>query len=193
MNNLILCLLIILLPFKIFASEEKLPLPRFASIKSNEVTVRAGPGSAHKVLWIFVKKNEPVEIVEEFDNWRKIRDYEGQTGWVHSRMLIGKRHCIINKHVHKDTKDNTKLLNKKGKVNDLNIETLDVMEKISNDGFALVYRSNNKDSKVVAHAYDGLRCRIVKIEEQWCKIDCDKAQGWVEKTNLWGIYDSEIK
>ncbi len=37
----------------------------------------------------------PVEIIEEFDMWRKIRDAEGTVGWLHATMLDGKRNAII--------------------------------------------------------------------------------------------------
>ena len=37
----------------------------------------------------------PVEVVDEFDMWRKIRDAEGTTGWVHHTMLSGKRFAMI--------------------------------------------------------------------------------------------------
>jgi len=37
----------------------------------------------------------PVEVIEEYDLWRKIRDVEGTTGWVHKTMLDGKRNVLI--------------------------------------------------------------------------------------------------
>ncbi|WP_421995968.1 SH3 domain-containing protein [Reyranella sp.] len=72
-----------------------LPLPRFASIKSDEVNVRTGPGSRYPVDWVFKRKNMPVEIVAEYDNWRKIRDWQGASGWVYQGLLSGKRSFIV--------------------------------------------------------------------------------------------------
>lgn len=72
-----------------------LPLPRFASLRSGEVNVRSGPGVRYPVDWVFVYRNMPVEIVAEFDSWRKIRDWEGTEGWVHQSMLSGRRTAMV--------------------------------------------------------------------------------------------------
>src|SRR5919204_606278 len=72
-----------------------LPLPRFASLRSDEVNVRTGPGTRYPVDWVFKRKGMPVEIVAEFENWRKIRDWQGASGWVHQSLLTGKRSFII--------------------------------------------------------------------------------------------------
>lgn len=71
-----------------------LPLPRFATTRSAEINVRVGPGTRYNIAWIYVKAGMPVEIVQEFDTWRKIRDVDGQEGWVHQNMLSGKRSGI---------------------------------------------------------------------------------------------------
>ena len=54
-----------------------LPIPRFASLRSDEVNVRTGPGTRYPVDWVFKRKSMPVEIVAEYENWRKIRDWQG--------------------------------------------------------------------------------------------------------------------
>jgi len=72
-----------------------LPLPRFASLRSDEVNVRTGPGTRYPVDWVFKRKGMPVEIVAEYENWRKIRDWQGASGWVHQSLLTGKRGFII--------------------------------------------------------------------------------------------------
>ncbi|MFZ5782241.1 MAG: SH3 domain-containing protein [Pseudomonadota bacterium] len=72
-----------------------LPIPRFASLKSDEVNVRTGPGTRYPVDWVFTRKGMPVEIVAEYENWRKIRDWQGASGWVYQGLLTGKRTFII--------------------------------------------------------------------------------------------------
>lgn len=72
-----------------------LPIPRFASLRSDEVNVRTGPGTRYPVDWVFKRKSMPVEIVAEYENWRKIRDWQGASGWVHQSLLTGKRSFII--------------------------------------------------------------------------------------------------
>jgi SH3-like domain-containing protein len=71
------------------------PLPRFVSLKSDKVNVRRGPSSEHKVAWVFERKGMPVEITAEFENWRRIRDSDGQEGWILQNMLSGKRMAAV--------------------------------------------------------------------------------------------------
>ena len=63
--------------------------------KSDEVNVRTGPGPRYPVDWVFKRKGMPVEIVAEFENWRKIRDWQGASGWVYQGLLTGKRSFIV--------------------------------------------------------------------------------------------------
>jgi SH3-like domain-containing protein len=75
-----------------------LPIPRFASLRSDEVNVRTGPGTRYPVDWVFKRKAMPVEIVAEYENWRKIRDWQGASGWVHQSLLTGKRGFVVAAH-----------------------------------------------------------------------------------------------
>lgn len=72
-----------------------LPLPRFASTKSAPVNIRMGPTAEHDIAWTFVKAGVPVEITQEFDIWLRIRDSEGQEGWVRKTLLSGKRTALV--------------------------------------------------------------------------------------------------
>lgn len=72
-----------------------LPLPRFVSLKAGRVNVRVGPGQGYKVSWVFTRSALPVEIVQEFDNWRRIRDSDGTEGWVFHSLLVGKRTAVV--------------------------------------------------------------------------------------------------
>src|SRR5262245_8794946 len=76
-------------------TETHLPLPRFVSLKAERVNVRRGPSSEHQISWVFTKKGLPVEIVAEFEQWRRIRDSEGAEGWVFHSMLAGKRTAMV--------------------------------------------------------------------------------------------------
>ncbi len=72
-----------------------LPLPRFVSLKASRVNVRIGPSNGHAVKWIFVRAGLPVEIVQEFENWRRIRDSAGAEGWVYHALLSGRRTALV--------------------------------------------------------------------------------------------------
>lgn len=77
------------------SAQESLPLPRFASLDSGEVNLRRGPGRDYEVLWVYQRKGLPVEIIQEFDTWRRIRDRDGTVGWVQQNLLSGKRTALI--------------------------------------------------------------------------------------------------
>ena len=78
-------------------AQTALPLPRFVSIGANEVHMRTGPGSRYPILWKLVYQHMPVEIIAEFENWRKIREWQGDVGWIHKSMLKGRRWVIVQK------------------------------------------------------------------------------------------------
>jgi SH3-like domain-containing protein len=71
-----------------------LPLPRFASLRASEVYMRTGPGTRYPVEWIYRRRGLPVQIIAEFDAWRKVRDWNGTVGWVHRAMLSGRRTAV---------------------------------------------------------------------------------------------------
>lgn len=77
-------------------SESGQTVPRFASIKASEANVRTGPGERYPVRWTYVQAGLPVEIIAEWEPWRKIRDWDGQEGWVHRALLTAKRRVIVN-------------------------------------------------------------------------------------------------
>jgi SH3-like domain-containing protein len=73
-----------------------LPVPRFVSLKSDKVNVRAGPTKDHDVAWVYNRAALPVEVTAEFENWRRIRDWEGAEGWVYHSLLSGKRTALVS-------------------------------------------------------------------------------------------------
>ena len=77
------------------ATQTGLPIPRFVSLKAQRVNVRKGPSSDHQVAWVFTRKGLPVEIIAEFELWRRVRDSEGAEGWVYHSMLSGRRTALV--------------------------------------------------------------------------------------------------
>jgi SH3-like domain-containing protein len=73
-----------------------LPLPRFVSVKANPANVRIGPGIGYPVKWITVRRGLPVEITAEFENWRRIRDWNGDEGWILGGLLSSRRMALVN-------------------------------------------------------------------------------------------------
>lgn len=72
-----------------------LPVPRYVSLKSDHVNVRAGPTKDHEVSWVYTRAGLPVEITAEFENWRRVRDSEGAEGWVYHSLLSGRRTAVV--------------------------------------------------------------------------------------------------
>lgn len=138
-----------------------LPLPRFVSTKSAVMNVRVGPGRNYSVVWNFQKRGLPVEITQEYDNWRKIRDCDGDEGWVYQSLLTGKRTGMVAPW------------NKNNKV------------------LTPLHREPSPASTVVAEVEADAIGLIKKCNGDWCEISFDGAKGWIEQTQLWGVYPGE--
>src|SRR5436305_10969693 len=72
-----------------------LPVPRYVSLKSDHVNVRAGPTKDNDVAWVYTRSGLPVEITAEFESWRRVRDSEGAEGWVYHSLLSGRRTAVV--------------------------------------------------------------------------------------------------
>jgi SH3-like domain-containing protein len=72
-----------------------LPLPRFVSLGSDLVNLRFGPGRQYPIQWILAREGLPVEIIEEFDTWRKVRLHDGDQGWIHGSLLSSRRTIVV--------------------------------------------------------------------------------------------------
>lgn len=76
-------------------SESGLAIPRMVSLRSDTVNGRAGPSKKYPIEWIYQQKGAPVEIINEFELWRQIKDWEGSVSWVHKTMLTGRRFARV--------------------------------------------------------------------------------------------------
>jgi len=68
-----------------------LPVPRYVSLKFDEVNARAGPGDDHRLLWVYKVRGLPVQVVAETVEWRRVCDPQGNVAWVHRRTTDGRR------------------------------------------------------------------------------------------------------
>ncbi len=73
-----------------------LPLPRFVSLAAEKVNARTGPGSRYPIAWQYQRRGLPVEVVAEYEYWRRIRDHDGTETWVHKNLTSGKRYAVID-------------------------------------------------------------------------------------------------
>jgi SH3-like domain-containing protein len=74
----------------------KLPVPRFVSMRYNEVNGRAGPNEDYPIRFVYKHAGLPVKVIAETEDWRKIIDPDGTMVWVHKRNLDAKRTLIIH-------------------------------------------------------------------------------------------------
>ena len=131
-------------------------IPRYVSLKVSKANMRRGPSLEHKIDWVYKRKNLPIKIIGEFGHWRKVEDFEGQTGWMFKSLFSGKRYVIV-------TKEETLLRNKN-----------------KPDGLGKAILKKN----VIARAK---RCDL-----SWCLIEIKKINGWVLKSDIWGVKKLEI-
>ncbi|MDQ0391026.1 SH3 domain-containing protein [Labrys monachus] len=136
-----------------------LPMPRFVSLKPDKVNVRQGPSRDQAVAFIYQKANLPVEVIAEFENWRRIRDSEGAEGWVLQSLLSGKRTALIAPW----SKETTLMLHS---------------------------RADLKASPT-AMLQPGVLATIRSCNVNWCRINGDGFDGWIQESNLWGAYPGE--
>ena len=66
-------------------------VPRYVSIRSNEVNGRAGPSEEHPVLWTYTAPGLPLQVVAETEDWRRVCDPEGGLSWVKRTFVTGER------------------------------------------------------------------------------------------------------
>ena len=67
----------------------------YASLRSDKVYLREGPTYQHRVLFIYKRKDYPLQVVAAYDSWRRVRDVDGTVGWVSQTMLSDARTVLI--------------------------------------------------------------------------------------------------
>lgn len=147
-----------------------LPIPRFVTLKSSETNLRKGPNVKYPVVWNYKQKSYPLEIVAEFENWRKLRDIDGEEGWVHVNLITGARKAII--------KDN-KYLTKEH-------------EYAARSRELVLFRYPDEDAYPMLRVELGVLASIKACNREWCKLKIDDITAWARKENLWGVYPEEV-
>ena len=66
----------------------------FLSLKNNEVNVRIGPSKEYPIKFTYKKKYLPIKIIDKSDTWRKVSDFENNSGWIHISQLSKKKTAI---------------------------------------------------------------------------------------------------
>lgn len=149
--------------------ETKLPLPRFVSLNASRINVRRGPGLDYRIDWVFRRHGLPVRVIDEYEGWRRIRDQEGEDGWVFHALISGRRTVIV-------TAPGALLRNRpEGAPYGRACEA-----------------SNPLPSGVSACAQNGVVAILEACEADWCRIETDGHSGWVPKLAIWGVESGEV-
>ena len=140
-----------------------LPLPRFVTLKSKRVNLRVGPSADYAVSWLYLRQGLPVEIIQEYDNWRRVRDSDGTEGWVNQSLLSGQRSALA-----------APWMKGKGKTVFVNMR-----------------REAQPSSSTVAKLEPGVMMQIKECTGDWCLAEADGTEGWVAQSEIWGAYPGE--
>ncbi len=69
--------------------------PYWASISASRAMMRTGPGRTYPATWLYVRSDLPIRVVEIYQNWRKIQDPGGTTGWMMVQLLSDTRTALV--------------------------------------------------------------------------------------------------
>ena len=167
-----LALLLALLVHPAFAQASNpsgLPLPRFVTTRSDPINVRVGPGEKYDIVWTYVKSDVPVEIVQEFDTWRKIRDIDGAEGWIHQNLLVGNRAGYVQPLLAND----------------------EIVLHSSRSEDASMRARLGPGLKVMIKECDGTWCEV-SATGQDASTRNTSYSGYMHQDELWGVYPDEV-
>jgi len=169
-----------------------LPLPRFVSLRSGRVNVRVGPDrSAYAIAWIYSRQGLPVEIIEEYDNWRRIRDSDGDGGWVDQAFLSSKRTVIsapwleVKSLSLRDHPDETS-----ARIAELEMGVIGDLRQCRQGWCEVDIRA---DCDLIEPQDSAIPSFLPQfISDIFSSGDCSKNyRGWLKQSELWGVYPDE--
>jgi SH3-like domain-containing protein len=143
-----------------------LPVPRYASLKTDRVNLREGPSKDHRTAWVFQRAGLPVEITAEYETWRRIRDAEGTEGWVLHSLLSGRRTALVMPWAK------------------------------AGNGPLPLYDSSDESGRLVAQLQPNVIASVKSCTGGWCRVTVAQPAGrdlagFMKQDRLWGVYPNE--
>jgi len=143
-----------------------LPVPRYVSLKTDRVNLREGPSKDHRTAWVFQRAGLPVEIVAEYETWRRIRDAEGTEGWPLHSLLSGRRTALVMPWARGEA------------------PPVPLLER------------GEERAGVLARLQPGVIVNVKECSGAWCRVAVvmDGARdldGFIRQDRLWGVYPDE--
>jgi len=163
-------MVLLLLALLVYASsasagfdDDKKPLPRMATLRSNLINTRSGPGHRYPIEWVYTQKNAPVELIQSYEYnqelWYQIKDWESSTSWVRSSMISSKRYAKV-------------------------------VTQGENNLYARPDYKSKVIAKVESEVIGAIK-KCPKNEE-FCLIKFSSIEGWMPKKDIFGVYKDEV-
>jgi SH3-like domain-containing protein len=137
----------------------------YASVKADSVFLRQGPGPDHPTAWQLQRLGLPVEVLEEQGAWRKVRDANNATGWMHMSLLSRRRTALV-----------------------LPWEVKDGLTQIPS---ATLREDDREGARPIVQVEAGVLANILGCGGGWCRVSVGKYRGYIEQTKLWGTNPNE--
>ena len=110
LNLSIIFLILLSIAFnKVDASKKN----KYLTTRYNEVNVRNGPGLNNLILFKILKKGYPLLVIEKFEDWYRVIDFDENKGWVSKTQLSNDSYVIMTRGTEKILKfpnNNSKIL-----------------------------------------------------------------------------------
>lgn len=140
-------------------------MPRFVSLKADRVNLRTGPGTEYPTAWVFRRAGLPLEVINEFEGWRQVRDAEGTTGWVLQSFLSGRRTALVTPWDVKSGAPPPQVP---------------------------VRNSDSETARPIAFIEAGVIANVQGCDGRWCQVSIETYRGYLQQKQLWGVYPEEV-
>ena len=93
-NNYFIFIILFFSFFLFFSSINANENKEFLTLKNIKVNLRQGPSFEYPIKLVYKKKYLPVIIIDKSETWRKIKDFENNSGWIHISQLSRRKSGI---------------------------------------------------------------------------------------------------
>lgn len=94
LHNIAVAMVLTLLSAMVLCSSHA-QAAEYMSLAKDEARMRYGPSTDHPIKWVYQQKGWPFEVRARFDQWAKVRDINGEEGWIHRSLLSTRDFALI--------------------------------------------------------------------------------------------------
>jgi SH3-like domain-containing protein len=77
------------------AQAQERKIPYWASIATGDALMRTGPEKTFPATWRYRRRDLPVQVVQIYGDWRRVKEVDGTEGWMLSTLLSAKRTAMV--------------------------------------------------------------------------------------------------